>query len=405
MTILKHLPNAVSKLHKSIFPVLGNGSYIIDKKEQIYLDLTSGIGALSTGHSHPKVVEKVKSQVESYVHIPQQVFMSHPAQEELTQKIIETVQTKKLNNIFYTNSGSEATDNALKIATKYTGKSNIACISGGFHGRTIGALSVTSSNTNCRNGVRPLLSNIYFCDKNSKEDIDTFFDKLCPINDTAAILLESVQGEGGIYSLDKHYLQYLRNICDAYGILLIADEVQCGAMRTGSWWDIESKGIRPDMITFGKGIASGFPLAGVLSTSKIMNSLGKGYLGGTYGGNAISSAASIATIDVLNDPHVKENVNTLGKYIKDALKDEYLIKEIRQHGLMIAIEFTKNNSNPEFASFIVDTLRDNGILVLLCGSKGQFIRLLPPLLISKEEIDIFIGALKKILYELDYYIE
>lgn len=310
-----------------------------------------------------------------------------------------------MNNIFYTNSGSEATDNALKIATKYTGKSNIACISGGFHGRTISALSVTSSNTNCRNDVRPLLSNIYFCDKKSKDDVDMFFEKLCPINDTAAILLESVQGEGGIYSLDKHYLQYIRNICDKYGILLIADEVQCGAMRTGSWWDIESKGIRPDMITFGKGIASEFPLAGVFSTSKIMNSLGKGYLGGTYGGNAISSAASIATIDVLNDPRVKENVNTIGKNIKDELKDKYLIKEIRQHGLMIAIEFSQNYSNPEFSSFIVNTLRENGILVLLCGSKGTFIRLLPPLLVSKEEIDIFIGTLKNILYEMDFYSE
>ena len=403
MTILRHLPNAISRLHKNIFPVLGNGSYIIDKREDIYLDLTSGIGALSTGHSHPKVIEKVKEQAESYVHMPQQVFASHPAQEELTYKIIGTAQTKTLNNIFYTNSGSEATDNALKIATKYTGKSNIACIAGGFHGRTIAALSVTSSNTNCRNGVRPLLSNIYFCDKKSTDDIDMFFDKLSPINDTAAILLESVQGEGGIYSLDKSYLQYLRNICDTHGILLIADEVQCGSMRTGSWWDIESKGIRPDIITFGKGIASGYPLAGVLSTSKIMNSLGKGYLGGTYGGNAISSAASIATIDILNDPHVKENVNTIGKYIKDELKDECLIKEIRQHGLMIAIEFSQNNSTPEFASFIVDVLRDNGILVLLCGNKGQFIRLLPPLLVTKEEIDEFLGCLKKILYEIDYY--
>tara|TARA_B110000977_G_scaffold60202_1_gene81766 strand:+ start:720 stop:1931 length:1212 start_codon:yes stop_codon:yes gene_type:complete len=403
MTILRHLPNAISRLHKNIFPVLGNGSYIIDKREDIYLDLTSGIGALSTGHSHPKVIEKVKEQAESYVHMPQQVFASHPAQEELTYKIIGTAQTKTLDNIFYTNSGSEATDNALKIATKYTGKSNIACIAGGFHGRTIAALSVTSSNTNCRNGVRPLLSNIYFCDKKSTDDIDMFFDKLSPINDTAAILLESVQGEGGIYSLDKSYLQYLRNICDTHGILLIADEVQCGSMRTGSWWDIESKGIRPDIITFGKGIASGYPLAGVLSTSKIMNSLGKGYLGGTYGGNAISSAASIATIDILNDPHVKENVNTIGKYIKDELKDEYLIKEIRQHGLMIAIEFSQNNSTPEFASFIVDVLRDNGILVLLCGNKGQFIRLLPPLLVTKEEIDEFLGCLKKILYEIDYY--
>ena len=403
MSVLKHLPNAVTRIHKDIFPVLGNGSVIVDKNRKKYLDLTSGIGALSTGHSHPKVIESVNQQTQLYVHMAQQIFGSHAIQETLTEKILSTTSYKNLNNIFYTNSGSEATENALKIATRYTGKSNIVCIRGGFHGRTIGALSVTSSNTTCRKGVRPLLSNIYFCGKETKDEIDEFFSTQCSLEDTAAVIFESVQGEGGIKSLSKHYLQYLRNLTQEHGILMIADEVQCGAMRTGDWWNIESKGIRPDMMTFGKGIASGYQLAGVIASSKIMNNIGQGFLGGTYGGNAISSAASVATIDILNEEGVKEHINKMGKLIKDELSDEYIIKEVRQYGLMIAIEFKHEYNNNEFASFLVNTLRDIGILVLLSGNKGQYIRLLPSLLIEEDHIKFFLVSFKNILHRMDFY--
>ena len=401
MTILKYIPNAITKLHKDLYAKAACGSYIIDEFENIFLDMTSGIGALSTGHSHPKVIEKVKKQVETYVHIPQQVFKSHPAQEELTYKILETTSYKNLNNIFYTNSGSESTENAIKIATKYTNKSNIVTISGGFHGRTIGALSVTSSNTTCREGVRPLLSNIYFCGKETKYEIDHLFENVCSPNDTAAILLESIQGEGGIISLSKPYLRYLRSFCDAHEILLIADEVQCGSMRTGTWWNIEKKGIRPDIMTFGKGIASGYPLAGIISSNNIMNSLGKGYLGGTYGGNAVCSAAAIATIEILNNKWIKKNVNYLGYHIKKELKNESLIREVRQYGLMIGIEFIEEYNNNVFSNAIVTKLRDRGILVLLAGNKSQYIRLLPPLNITKDEVDYFISSFKEILYNLE----
>ena len=403
MSVFKHLPNAVTKIHKEIVPILGNGSVIIDKNQQKYLDLTSGIGALSTGHSHPKVIESVNQQSQLYVHMAQQIFGSHAIQETLTEKILGTFESKNLNNIFYTNSGSEATENALKIATKYTGKSNIVCIKGGFHGRTIGALSVTSSNTTCRNGVRPLLSNIYFCGKETKDEIDEFFSTQCSLQDTAAIIFESIQGEGGIQSLDKNYLQYLRNLTQEHGILMIADEVQCGAMRTGEWWNIESKGIRPDMMTFGKGIASGYQLAGVVSSSKIMNNLGKGFLGGTYGGNAISSAASVATIDILNDENVKTHIKKIGKLIKDEIEEEYIVKEVRQHGLMIAIEFKDEYNNNEFTSFLVDSLRDMGILVLLSGNQGRYIRLLPSLLVEENQINFFLVSFKNILHRMDFY--
>ena len=403
MSVLKNLPNAVTRIHKEIFPVMGYGSIVVDKHQEKYLDLTSGIGALSTGHSHPKVIESVNQQTQLYVHMAQQIFGSHPIQETLTEKILNTVKSKKLNNIFYTNSGSEATENAIKIATKYTKKSNIVCLKSGFHGRTIGALSVTSSNNTCRNGVRPLLSNVYFCGKETKDEIDEFFSTQCSPDDTAAVILESVQGEGGIYSLNKYYLQYLKSLCNEYNILFIADEVQCGSMRTGNWWNIEKKGISPDIMTFGKGIASGYQLAGVISSSKIMNSLGNGFLGGTYGGNAISSAAAVATIDILNKKSVSQNIFKMGNLIREELSDEYLIKEVRQYGLMIAIEFIDEYNNNEFAQCIVELLRNMGILVLLAGNKGQYIRILPSLLVEEDHIMYFILVFKSILHKMDFY--
>lgn len=395
MKLYKHIPSSIKKVHRTILPIYAKENYIYtaDKK---YLDLTSGIGALSTGHNHPYIIEKVKKQLDQYVHLPQQVFHSHPIQLELTDKIINTM-SHELDNIFYVNSGSEAIDNAIKIARLYTGKSNIITMNRGFHGRTLGALSVTSSNLACRMNVSPLMSNVFYCNNFSKETLDLILEYQSSPNDTAAILLEPVQGEGGIYSIDIEFLQYVEKICNANNILLIADEVQCGAMRTGSWWNFDQKNITPDLVTFGKGIASGYPLAGVVGHSNIMNSLLPGNLGGTYGGNAICSAAASATIDLLNDRILQQNINDIGTYITNNLYDEPMIKSIRQYGLMIGIEFITSNTKPDITRKILEQLRENGILVLYAGNKNQYIRLLPSFTISIEEANIFIHNFKKIL--------
>ena len=395
MNILKHLPRSIKKLHKDIFPVLATGCYIYTPDKKKYLDLTSGIGALSLGHNHPKVTEKVMDQLTKYVHIPQQVFQSHPAQVELTEKILNISPSPTLDNIFYVNCGSEATDNAIKIARSYTGKSNIISLNGGFHGRTLGALSVTSSNLACTKNISPLISNIFFCPNPTKEAINQVLEFQSSPDNTAAIIFETVQGDGGIFGINSEFIKYVRKICTENNILLIIDEVQCGSMRTGSWWSIEQSNVVPDMMTFGKGIANGYPLAGIIGTSYIMNSLQPGSLGGTYGGNAICSAAASATIDVLNDSNIRINTIEMGKYIKEQLKGELLIREIRQYGLMIGIEFYDNRH--EYAMKMVEELKKEGILVLLCGNKGQYIRILPPLIISKFEVDLFLDKFKKIL--------
>ena len=383
MNTSKLFSNSISKLH-NIIPVKGRGSWIKDIYGKNYLDLTSGIGALSTGHTHPLVINKVTNQIKHIVHPQQQIFETHPAQMELTKKLINIMPHKTLTNVFYTNSGSEATDNAIKIAKRYTKKNNIIALTGGFHGRTIGALSVTSSNLNCKfnnNGI----NGVYFCSKPSIESFDQLLEYHTSVDETAAIILEPVQGEGGIFSIDNTFLKHIQNICNKHNILLIADEVQCGSGRTGTWWNVEQKNIKPDILTFGKGIASGFPIAGIVSTHNIMNNIGKSYLGGTYGGNALVSAAASATIDIINHEKLIENCNIIGKLLNYELSKFNDIKIVRQYGLMIGIEFVFSN-NPKKVMDIVNKLRENNILVLLCGNKSQYIRLLPPLNINEREV-------------------
>ena len=392
--IFNHIPKTMNKLHKNIIPTLAKGSWLYTAEGSKYLDFTSGIGALSTGHSHPYIIDKVKAQLPKLVHIQQQIFGSHPPQIELTQKLLKIMPHKGLNNFFYVNSGSEATENAIKIARKHTGRQNILAMNKGFHGRTLAALSVTSSNITSRVNGLSLSPGVFFF--NDKTDLDRILEFQSSPLDVCAIIIEPVQGEGGVQSVSQKLLQHIEQICKDNGILLIADEVQCGAGRTGTWWNVEQKKIRPDIMTFGKGIASGYPFAGVVSSEGIMNSIGEGYLGGTYGGNAICSVAASATIDVFNNENILSNVEVKGRYIKKNIETTHAIKHVRQYGLMIAIEFSFSNE-PERVMKIVDMLRDEGVLVLLCGNKGQYIRILPPLNVSLNEIDIFLSKFHEIV--------
>ena len=392
--VFNHIPRTMSKLHKNIMPVSANGSWLYTQDEKKYLDFTSGIGALSTGHSHPYIIDKVKQQLPKLVHIQQQIFGSHPPQIELTQKLLKIMPHKGLNNFFYVNSGSEATDNAIKIARKYTGRQNILALNKGFHGRSLAALSVTSSNVTSRLNGLSLSPGVFFF--NDKTDLDRILEFQSSPLDVCAIIVEPVQGEGGVNSIPKHLLQHIQQICRDNGILLIADEVQCGSGRTGTWWNVEQKNINPDIMTFGKGIASGYPFAGLVSSGEIMNSIGESYLGGTYGGNAICSVAASATIDVFNNENLLSNAEEMGLYIKNNIETIHTIKQVRQYGLMIAIEFSFSNESEKVMK-IVDLLRDEGILVLLCGHKSQYIRILPPLNVSLKDVDIFLTKFHKIV--------
>ena len=398
MSFSTKIPNAIKILHPNIFPVKASGSWVTCKSNRTYLDFTSGIGALSTGHSHPYIIKKVIDQVKNYVHVPQQVFNVHKISDEFTNKLISTLPSE-LNSVFYVNSGSEATDNAIKIARAYTNKKNIITMNKGFHGRTYGALSITSSNLTCKKNINPLLSGVYFSNIN---DIDSFKNILTyqtDPEDVACVIYEPVQGEGGIYSLDSSFLQEIHKICQENNILTIADEVQCGYGRTGTFWNIEQKNVLPDILTFGKGVASGFPLAGVITHANIMNNIGTNFLGGTYGGNAICLAAASATYDIFKTENIINNTVNKSAFLRNKLSELPHIKTIRVYGLMIAIEFTFSHDVNKITE-LVTKMNEHNVLLLRCGNNGQYIRLLPPLNVSTEECLFFLDIFKKVILEI-----
>lgn len=388
--LFRHIPRSLSKLHKNIIPINANGSWLAASNNIKYLDFTSGIGVLSTGHNHPYVKSAVKKQLDKYVHIPQIVFGTHPAQIELSDQL-QTILPDPLDTIFYTNSGTEATDNAIKIARRHTRKPNVISVMGGFHGRGIGAMSLNSSGLLTKMNSQPLMPGVFFTES-TPESLDRTLSLQTHPDETACVILESVQGESGIFSLSPEFVQYVRKVCSDNGILMIADEVQCGMGRTGEWWDIVSKGVIPDIMTFGKGAGSGYPMAGVISTPEIMD-CGRNYLGGTYGGNAICSVASTATIQVIKDEKLLKNCVKMGDRLNAGLKNNSKIKELRQYGLMVAIDID-NSVN------ILEKLRNEGILVLLAGNRGQYIRLLPSLNVKKDDIDFFVNTFNDITLKL-----
>jgi 4-aminobutyrate aminotransferase len=391
--IISHIPSAIIKLHSTIFPIAASGSWIIDKSRKRYLDLTSGIGALSTGHNHQYTNQKVIKQLNRIVHVPQQVFGSHPAQLELTEKLINIMPDKSLDTIFYVSSGSEATDNAIKIARRYTNKTNIIAMLNGFHGRSLGALSITSSNTSCKLGLQPLMPGCFFCPDFTRKSIDNILSYNSSPDETAAIIVEPILGEAGVIAIPSEFMRYLQKVCNENNIMLIADEVQCGAGRTGVWWSVEHSNVVPDIMTIGKGIAGGFPLAGVVSRSEIMNSLNKGCLGGTYGGNAISSAAASATIDIITEEKLLENAKVMGDLLYHELATIPSIIAIRQYGLMVGIALAPGIQTAD----IVARLREKKILVLTAGLNGCYIRLLPSLNVSREDILLFTDTMRGLL--------
>lgn len=385
--ITNHIPRVVNKLSQLIVKK-GKGCWVYDTNNNKILDMTAGIGALSTGHSHPKIIHAIKEQSNNIIHAQQNCFLSHTPQIELTKKLL-TIMPNNLQSFFYVNSGSEATDNAIKIARQYTKKQNIIAFNGGFHGRTICAMSLTSSKLSYRQGCYPLMPGVFFCNQ-SENELEYIFSNLSGGNETAGIIIEPILGEGGVIPIKKDFLKFIRKKCNEHNIVLIIDEVQTGAGRTGKWW--ASDGIvEPDIMTFAKGIASGFPFAGLAIKSNIINNIQSNLLGGTYGGNALGSAVALATINTIQDENLINNANIQGEYLKYELEKNIKIKEVRQHGLMIGIDLIYNDDNT--IKKLVEKLINEGVLVLLTGNNS--VRILPPLIINKEEVDFFLDKFNK----------
>jgi 4-aminobutyrate aminotransferase len=411
---MSNLAKAIPHLLDSVI-VRGEGAYLWDHEDRRYLDFTCGIGVTNTGHCHPKVVAAIHEQADLILHLQQNIAFHAPVLRLLEE--LRKVVPSELDSFYFANSGAEAVEGALKIARQVTKKPNIIVFQRGFHGRTVGAMSLTSTKTIFRAGYQPLMPGVsiapyaycYRCPKAEANPAEFGFDKNCTWmleelkfmlhsqtapEETAGILVEPILGEGGYVVPPKRFLQGLRTICDDHGILLIADEIQCGFGRSGRFFAFEHFDIVPDILIMAKGLASGMPLSCVASRRSIMDKTIPGAHGGTYGGNVVSCAAAAASIQVLREESLPENAARMGKILLSRLneiKDRTPgIGDVRGLGLMAGVEFVKSDGrtpDKEKALAVRNACIGNGMLIMTCGTYDNVIRWIPPLIIGEEQLE------------------
>lgn len=400
----------------SVTAVKGEGAYLYDADGNRYLDFTSGIGVTGTGHCHPTVVAAAQKQVATLVHA-QYTTVKHPNMLELTDRLYERL-PKHLDAIGFWNSGSEAVEAAIRLARQATGRANIIAFQGGFHGRTVCAASLTTSNTKVRTGFHPMMAGVAFApfphmyrygwsEKETTrfclQELDHLFVTETVPSDTAAMIVEPVQGEYGYYPATREFMQGLRERCDKHGILLIADEIQAGYGRTGKFWSHEHFGVQPDILISAKGLASGYPLSAIAAPNDLMKKGFPGSQGGTYGANAVACAAALATLEVFEQENLLDNVRENGAYLREQLerlKQTFgFIDEVRGMGLMLGAEIIDDNGGPsgERAAQLVKECEAGGLLMLRCGTHGQIVRWLPPLIVTREQINDAVGIFENAL--------
>ncbi len=410
----------ISPVWKRIFPMTithGEGCFVFDDKGNRYIDFTSGIGVTNTGHCHPKVVAAAQEQVGKLIHAQVNNYYHLPL-IDLTDAFLEIVPDPSFECFFFSNSGAEAVESAMKLARHATKRPNIITFQGAFHGRTNQTMATDTGHHIYRAGYAPLASGIhvapfpyyyrhgwepeYASEWCLKEVHHMLTTQTAPF-ETAAIMIEPVIGEGGYIVPPASFLEGLREICDQYDLLLIYDEVQTGFGRTGKFFAAEHFGVVPDIIVVAKGIASGFPLSGIMSRKELMNDWIPGSHGGTYGGNAVACAAAIATIEVLQDGLVENSAQMGAILISElkALQEKFaIIGDVRGLGLMVGVEFTNPDGSPgsEVSAAVKKYCFDDGLLLMQCGTYGQTIRWIPPLIVDeallKEAIEIFANAIR-----------
>lgn len=386
----------------------GRGTEVWDVDGNRFLDFAAGIAVTSTGHSHPKVVKAIQEQAEKFIHISSDFY--HEKWVKLAEYLDRIAPFKEDAISFMTNSGTESVEAAIKLARYHTGRSQFIGFLGGFHGRTMGAVSFTASKPHYHRGFFPLMNGVVHApfpdpyrpilQSKPNEDYgltvvryieDEILHRILPPEEVAGILIEPIQGEGGYVVPPASFFPALRELCDRHGILLIADEVQAGVGRTGKWWSIEHFGVEPDIITTAKGIASGVPL-GAMIARKSVCTWRKGSHGNTYGGNPLACAAALATLDLIENEYM-ENAREVGDHAMNLLQGIYdrhpFVGQVRGKGLMLGVEFVKDFETREPAEElrdrVVDLCFERGMLTLGCGTST--IRIAPPLCITKEEME------------------
>jgi 4-aminobutyrate aminotransferase len=388
----------------------GIGAHVWDVDGREYIDFAAGIAVTATGHSHPRVVQAITEQAQKFIHIAGTDYY-YEVQIRLAEKLAEIAPFGEPAKVFLCNSGTEAVEGAVKVARWYTERNQIIAFYGAFHGRTLGALSLTASKVVQRDGFFPLIpgvhhipfNNPYRCLHGREEAqcrahcmcadyvVDVLFKKIVPADDVAAIIFEPIQGEGGYVVPDARFVQQLREICTRHDIMLIVDEVQSGMGRTGKWWAIEHFGVQPDIVCSAKGLASGMPLGAVIARASLM-SWPPGAHGSTFGGNPVSCAAALATIELIEQGYM-ENAVEQGEYIRDALEEMRTHHPSLKHGridgkgLMVGAELVLDEQRTparDLRNRVERVAIDHGLLILGCGENT--LRFCPPLMIGRADV-------------------
>jgi 4-aminobutyrate aminotransferase len=389
----------------------GSGYVVTDVDGNRFLDFAAGIAVCSTGHAHPEVVAAIKQQADRLIHIAATDFYE-PRYLELTEHLARIAPFTEPARVFLANSGTEAVEGAIKLARYHTHRPGLIAFEGAFHGRTMGALSLTNSKIKQRAGFGPLLPMVHHTpfprirawremsggDGSAELEVlrTSIFGRLIAPTDVAAIVIEPIQGEGGYFPAPTSFLRALREICDEHGIMLIADEIQSGMGRTGRWWAIEHAGVEPDIVTTAKGIASGMPLGAVIARSSLMT-WPAGAHGSTFAGNPVCAAAGVATLRLI-EGGLMENASTMGARLRAGIETAAVafpaVRDVRGAGLMLAVEF----GDHEQANAVEMACFERGLLVLECGEAS--IRFCPPLIVDAPAVDraveIFDEALRAV---------
>ena len=377
----------------------GEGSWVVDVEGRRFLDLGAGIAVNTTGHGHPRVVAAIADQAATLIHTS--VVVHHTRNVELAERIVGLCPFLDHPQVFFCNSGAEAVDGALKLARRITGRPLVIAFQRAFHGRTLAATTLTTAKGRYREGYQPLLPGVFhapYCTPSEHPSpeaavdaalaaLDRLLALLAPPGDVGAMIVEPVLGEGGYVPPPRAWLAGLRERCDAHGILLVFDEVQCGIGRTGRPFAAETYGVRPDVVLFAKGIASGLPLGGIVAPRALMERWPTGAHGSTFGGNPVACAAALATLDVLDETGGYRRAADLGARIVERLRDELghhpAVRDIRGLGLMVGVELADKAT----AEAVCAACLDRGVIVLSCGPDENVLRLVPPLTITDGEID------------------
>ena len=397
----------------------GSGSWIETVDGERYLDYTCGIGVTNTGHAHPRVAAAIAEQAGKIIHAQQNILYHKPGLElhERLPRTFPGLGAGESAGLFLSNSGAEAIEASVKLAKYATRRPAIIAFRGGFHGRTHGAMALTSSGIKYRGHFEPLLGGVHFAPypyvlRNptgreaaaavafSLDGIEELFATVIYPDDVAAFLVEPILGEGGYVVPPDDFLPALREVADRHGILLIADEVQTGVGRTGHMWASEWSGVRPDILVTAKGIASGLPLSGIMARRDLLDRFSPGSHGGTYGGNAVACAAALATLDVIDDERMVERAEAVGATMLERLgelaAEHACVAEVRGRGLMIAIEFAEGyglKPRPDLAKGLLAEAMARNLLLLSCGTYGQAVRIIPPLVTTDDEVDLALRVL------------